>query len=469
MTNRLDELDSTALTTGATNWLKRKKDALLAAGGSGRALGRHSTRLVANKLYKSWTTYLGSQGKAGTAAELSNFISRFYGQDNLTQLSQEFPQVLPPAPPAPPGSPPGGATGPTPPGAPPGGPTAPTPPGGSTAPPGAARQPPDDHASMNTFQNYMKRINQYLASPTPDVQRVTRLVGSMLRDFSRRSPKAQDWVRQYFKNTLEPHASTIPALQQFVGQDPFTLVPQRTPRAAQPGTQPPPQQGQPPPPPPPAQPQAATAMPQPPQPFRSQPPPAFLQRQKNESRLMEAPKRKLAIPKPPKNAKTTTYRNRASNLGQPPAFMRQPPRQAPQAAPAAPAAPQAVTRAQVDAIFVKLAQMLMDQGQATVGGGQPQGQGQQGQGQGQQQQQQQQRSGGGAANVGRVMQARISKKALNQAYMRAGLGTPIPRETAKVEQVFAQNPNPTVAEFIAAMGTMSSALTQGVMYATEYA
>jgi hypothetical protein len=95
MAEKLKELDTSAVTTPIKNWLGRQGNALLHGfTGGGRSLGRHGTRLVANKLYREWQAYLGSQGLQPTQANLEQYIGQSYGPNVRDQI---FPSAAAPA------------------------------------------------------------------------------------------------------------------------------------------------------------------------------------------------------------------------------------------------------------------------------------------------------------------------------------------------------------------------------------
>ena len=162
----IQELDRTSATTGAKNFINRTKDSLLGNMGSGDAIGRQQSRLVADKLYRNWRIYLGQQGKQATADELNQYIfGQFGGNPSvMPALKQQFPTVF--------GQPQ---------------PNQPQQAGQPQQPPQPPEQPAQpaapeisDQDSMGSFQNYQKRINnllqQGMQSGKPDPTRIMRSV-----------------------------------------------------------------------------------------------------------------------------------------------------------------------------------------------------------------------------------------------------------------------------------------------------
>jgi len=96
---KLNELDTSAIGTPVKNWLGQRGNALLGGfTGSGRATGRHTARLVANKLYRSWQSYLGIHGLDATPKNLSEFIQDVFDDNVMGQLQQAVPNIFPPPP-----------------------------------------------------------------------------------------------------------------------------------------------------------------------------------------------------------------------------------------------------------------------------------------------------------------------------------------------------------------------------------
>ena len=231
----IHELDRTSITTGLRNFVNRNKDAAKSALGFSDAKGRQQTRAVADKLYSTWRTYLGQQGKQGTANDLNQFIfGRFGGDPTVMQtLKQQFPQVFgQPQPGQPPGQSPG-------PGQPPGQQPGPGQPPGQPQQSGQQAPEISDQDSYVRFQSYQKRISnllqQGMRSGTPDADKIMRSVNSMVRSFAdpRRSDKARKWVKNYIDRNLEPHKDIVPGLEQ-LGTDPFASVPRARTRSTPP-------------------------------------------------------------------------------------------------------------------------------------------------------------------------------------------------------------------------------------------
>jgi len=414
------------------NWLQRKGDALKAGFNSKPALRRHDVRLVADKLFSIWQHFTAMRRKAGTPADMGQFIDRVieprYGDYVGDEMRQDFPELFPNNSAAAPSQP--AAQGATPP----------------------ATQQPLAGAQAATAQSAQPQAIQPTAS-TP--------AASLSNTTMTRQGATQ--------TTAQPAQPTQPSSLSNVSVTPRTAA---QPAPAQPAAQATPQT-------PPSAAPPITARNQLPKASRN--PNAFTQadydkmppsvraqfdkQMGNESqrvtgRLLEAPP-DLTIPNPP--AGTPRYRTGPKtrpfvrdtrpppDMSRPPAFLRQQRNQptsaaqpAQAAAPAAPTAPaqprqaqQPMSRATVDRYLVGLADVLLMHGGASVGPRDNKTAGSQGTNQ-QQVRQQQNQAG---INPRQVINGQTLLNAME--HMRVDGDT-----IGLVSQIIAQNPTPSIAEII---------------------